>query len=125
MFAPGIDVLTTVITASTGSAQYPYNSSFKIDIKQGSSYSAPNVAGLVALFCQQYPGYSPAQIKQLVVASATPNKLYTTGLTTDYTNFASLCGAPNLIPYNPYNTLNEQLTMSGAVTFSGPQVITT
>jgi len=79
---------------------------------------------LAALFCQQYPGYTPAQIKQLIVAVATPNKLYTTGSTTDYTDNASLCGAPNLIAYSPYNTLSEQFLMTGSIVASNVTVTT-
>jgi subtilisin family serine protease len=124
MFAPGVDVLTTTITASSGSPPYPPNPSFKVSLRIGTSYSAPNVAGLVALFCQQYPSYTPAQIKQLVVASATPNKLYTTGSTTDYADNASLCGAPNLIAYSPFNNINEQFLMTGAITASNVTITT-
>jgi subtilisin family serine protease len=103
-----------VSTASTtnkygAATAYPFNSNYKIMSISGTSMASPNVAGLSAQLLQLYPGYTPAQIRDLVISNATSNMLYTTGSSTDYANTRSLHGGGNRIAY---------INLVGDVTYS-------
>jgi subtilisin family serine protease len=106
VWAPGTDIVSTTSNTNIYGATTPYpnNASFKIMSISGTSMASPNVAGVVAQLLQLYPGYTPAQIRALIVANSTPDMLYTTGLTTDYSNPRSLHGAPNQFAYMPYSS---------------------
>lgn len=121
VYAPGTDIVSTTSTTNSFGAttQYPYNASFKICTISGTSMASPNVAGLVAQLLQLYPGYTPAQIRALVIANSTSNALYSTGLSTDYSNSSSLHGGPNRFAYQaPSNTLN----ITGAITMTNVSI---
>jgi subtilisin family serine protease len=61
------------------------------ELRNGSSYSSPHVAGIVARLLQGNPGLSPAQLKALVVSNATEGELDPDTLGRE--------GTPNLISY--------------------------
>jgi subtilisin family serine protease len=83
----------------------------------GTSMASPNVAGLVAQLLQIYPTATPAQIRQKVIDTSTANVLYSTGLSTDYTNTRSLHGGPNQFAYQAFNTATNS-SVTGAVAFN-------
>jgi subtilisin family serine protease len=78
----------------------------------GTSMATPNVAGLAVQMAQKYPSYNPSQIKQKIIDVGTPNVLYSTGLSYDYTVADSLHGGPNLFAYQPYQTDTNTTTLS-------------
>ena len=79
--------------------------------------ASPNVAGIVAQLLQVYPTATPAQIRQKVIDISTPNMLYTTGQSTDYSNSNSLHGGPNRFAYQPFNSSTTG-NIAGPVTLS-------
>jgi subtilisin family serine protease len=66
--------------------------------------ASPQVAGLAAQLLQVYPTATPAQIRQKVIDTSIANMLYTTGLSTDYSDTRSLHGGPNRYAYQAFNT---------------------
>jgi subtilisin family serine protease len=120
VWAPGMDIVsaasnTNVYGASTA---YPFNSSYRIMSIGGTSMASPNIAGIVAQMLQQNPGATPAQIRQSVIDASTPNVLYTTGQTTDYSDSRSLHGGPNRYGYLAY-TPPPPPPPPGTIDFSG------
>lgn len=59
IFAPGQDVVSTTTES-------------KYDISQGTSFSAPVVSGIAALVWSYYPELTVAQLKEVIIQSATP-----------------------------------------------------
>lgn len=119
VWAPGTNIVSTTSNTNRFGATtaYPFNSSYKIMSISGTSMASPNVAGLAAQLLQIYPGATPAQIRQKIIDTSTPNMLYTTGQSTDYSNSLSLHGGPNRFAYQPYNSA-VNLTVSGPVQVS-------
>lgn len=106
-YGPGIDVWapgTGIISSynSGGSDVYYYNNNYKQQNDSGTSMSAPQVAGVLALFLQLSPGASPVEAQKWITNNATTNALYDTELTEDYTDSTSLGGGPNKFLFNPY-----------------------
>ena len=119
VWAPGTDIVSTTSNTNIYGATtaYPFNSSYKIMSISGTSMASPNVAGLAAQLLQIYPTATPAQIRQQIINNSTANVLYTTGLSTDYSNTRSLHGGPNQFAYQPFNTTTN-LTVSGPISVS-------
>jgi serine protease len=65
--APGNAIYTTSNTGTTVPAEDQY------DARSGTSYSAPQVAGVAALLAQIQPGISPAEVQSHLVNSARPH----------------------------------------------------
>jgi subtilisin family serine protease len=59
LVAPGVDILTTVPPGG-------------FDFVSGSSFSAAQVSGVVALLLERAPGLAPAEVARLLAESATP-----------------------------------------------------
>jgi len=109
VWSPGTYIVSTTSNTNLYGATtfYPTNSSFYIMTISGTSMACPNIVGLCAQLLQLYPGYTPSQIRALVIANSTSNVLYSTGLSTDYSDSRSLHGGPNRFAYQaPTNTLN-------------------
>ena len=125
IYAPGSSIVSAISTTyDPGFATFPYgvntypgNPSYSIANVDGTSMAAPNVAGIAAQLLQLYPTATPAQIRQKIIDLSTPNMLYSTGSSTDYSNDASLHGSPNRFAYQPFNT-STNLEVSGSVTIS-------
>jgi subtilisin family serine protease len=118
VWAPGTNIVSATSNNNNFGAitTYPNNSSFKIMSISGTSMASPNVAGMVAQLLQLYPGYTPEQIRALVGTNSTSGTLYTTGLTTDYSNTRSLHGGRNRYAYlNPNALPGPQRPTSGTV----------
>ncbi|HEX6910099.1 MAG TPA: S8 family serine peptidase [Longimicrobium sp.] len=85
IFAPGDDITSAYNTSSTAT-----------QVLGGTSMASPHVAGAAALVLQQAPGATPRQVRDLLVANATPNIIlpgtYNSGHTMNshllYTRFA-------------------------------------
>lgn len=125
VWAPGTNIVSTCSTTNEFGATtpYPLNSSYRIMSISGTSMASPNVAGLAAQLLQVYPTATPAQIRQKIIATSTANMLYTTGLSTDYSNPESLHGGPNQFAYQAFNTASGA-NISGAVSITNTGVST-
>lgn len=119
IWAPGTNIVSTTsnVNAFGATTAYPFNSNYKIMSISGTSMASPNVAGIAAQLLQLYPTATPAQIRQKIIDLSTPNMLYTTGSSTDYSDSASLHGGPNRFAYQPFNSATS-FSMSGPLTVS-------
>ena len=106
LFAPGVGVVSDWYTSSTATMS-----------EDGTSMSAPHVAGAAALFLQTEPAASPAQVASYLLAQATsgvvkspgsgtPNKLLYTGAITA----GSGGGTANAAPVASFTTSTTDLT---------------
>jgi subtilisin family serine protease len=125
VWAPGTNIVSTCSTTNTKGATtaYPFNSNYKIMSISGTSMASPQVAGLAAQLLQVYPTATPAQIRQKVIDTSTANMLYTTGLSTDYSDSRSLHGGPNQYAYQAFNTASGG-NVAGPVTTSNTGIST-
>jgi len=64
LFAPGSGILSAASTGDTAST-----------IMSGTSMAAPHVAGVAALYLEQNPTASPAQVKSAILGNATLNRI--------------------------------------------------
>jgi subtilisin family serine protease len=64
LFAPGSGILSAASTGDTDST-----------IMSGTSMAAPHVAGVAALYLEQNPTASPAQVKSAILGNATLNRI--------------------------------------------------
>jgi fibronectin type 3 domain-containing protein len=78
--APGVAVSMADAASDTG-----------VRTDSGTSYAAPLVAGAAAMVLAAHPSYSPAEVRQALVAAASKNKI--TGLT------GAKAATPNLLLY--------------------------
>ena len=71
----------------------------------GTSMSAPQVAGICALLVQMNPGMTPAQVREWVINNAKTGQLYVgdTNNTTYFTNNRNLQDGNNRVAYWPYS----------------------
>lgn len=105
VYAPGTNIVSTMSTVSLyTSGSYPDNSSFKVANLTGTSMAAPQVAGVMALYLQLNPGYTPAQVKSWITSTAKGDQIYTTNNDDDYTNNRSILDSPDRFLFNPFNT---------------------
>jgi cerevisin len=125
VWAPGTNIVSTTSTTNAFGATtaYPFNSNYKIMSISGTSMASPQVAGLAAQLLQVYPTATPAQIRQKVIDTSTANMLYTTGLSTDYSDSRSLHGGPNQYAYQAFNTASGG-NVAGPVTTSNTGIRT-
>lgn len=78
IFAPGSQIRSTWISNDASTATL-----------SGTSMASPHVAGIAALYLEANPGATPAQVRDAIVGSATPNQLSSIG-----------SGSPNLMAYS-------------------------
>jgi subtilisin family serine protease len=64
LFAPGVAIRSSVANSDTAAATY-----------SGTSMAAPHVAGAAALVLDAAPGWTPAQVRNFLVAKATTGKV--------------------------------------------------
>ncbi|MEV6304006.1 S8 family peptidase [Actinoplanes sp. NPDC051861] len=76
IFAPGVDIVSSVSTSDTARAAY-----------SGTSMAAPHVAGAAALLLDAAPALTPAQVREKLVGYSTKGKV------------TSLAGSPNRLLY--------------------------
>jgi len=123
VWAPGTNIVSTCSTTNAFGATtaYPFNASYLIMSISGTSMASPNVAGLAAQLLQVYPTATPAQIRQKIIDTSTADMLFTTGLSTDYSNDRSLHGGPNRYAYQAFNTASGG-NVSGSVLVSNTSI---
>lgn len=78
----------------TGSLSDPRNTSYKLGKYQGTSMAGPQVAGVIALLAEQWPGVTQAQAQQWIIDNANSDQMADTE-TDDPMDVNSLQGAPN------------------------------
>ena len=112
IFAPG----TNITSASSNTnvqpvvGDYPDNVSFKIANSSGTSFSAPQVSGLAAMYLQLFPTLTPEQLKEKIVFDSKKELMYDV-LEANYNELAKyqyifsggLFAAPNRILYNRFD----------------------
>jgi hypothetical protein len=81
LFAPGAGVVSTG-TGSDADEAGPAS---------GTSFAAPIVSGIAAMYLQANPSASPSQVRDAIVNNATPNKIPNPG-----------AGSPNLIAFSDF-----------------------
>lgn len=118
-WAAGTNIISTVSTTNVYSsvqADYPENNTYKIAMISGTSFAAPQVAGVVALHAGVSPGITPAQMKTRIEQES-KNQMFETGSSTDYSAFStSLLGSPNRVMFNRYG--RQPLSIKGAVSLA-------
>jgi len=88
----------------------------------GTSFAAPQVAGVAALHAGVSPGITPAQMKTRLEQES-KNVMYETGNDTDYTAFTtSLMGSPNRVLYNRYG--RQPILVEGSLSMNNISVNT-
>jgi len=103
IYAPGTNIVSTISTQNHYSEDpYPFDTNFMIKNMTGTSMASPQICGMVALHCQVNPSRAPEQMHQSIIGDTT-DKLYTTGLDSDYTNYRSLQNSPIRFAYNKFN----------------------
>jgi cell wall-associated protease len=101
VFAPGVKV-TTIDTDA------------EFNTEDGTSFSAPITSGIAALVLEYYPTLSSKQLKQVILASATPltgTMVYKPGSKTEKVDFTTLCKTGGIV--NAYKALQIAATMQG------------
>jgi subtilisin family serine protease len=101
VFAPGVKV-TTIDTDA------------EFNTEDGTSFSSPITAGIAALVLEYYPTLSSKQLKQVILASATPltgTMVYKPGSKTEKVDFTTLSKTGGIV--NAYKALQIASTMRG------------
>ena len=108
--APGTEIVSTTAGqgASYNQVNYPSNSSYKIGRSTGTSFSAPQVTGLSALYLQLHPTYTPAQLKTAILGDAKLDLIHDelstfNGASSKYLTLYGLWGSPNRYMFNKFH----------------------
>lgn len=111
----------STIAITSGTAQYPLNSSYAITKISGTSMASPQVAGVAACIAGSRKNLNSDQMKNFLIDKCTTtSRLYdpTVGTpSTDYQNFRALQGSPNKYLVTPFTSdkvfvLNNGLDLS-------------
>lgn len=118
--APGTGIVGATTSTESGAETYYANASYYQKSQQGTSFSAPQVTGVIALLAQSNPSVTPAQAKKwLNTKGSVANVIYDTGQNYDYSNTYSLHQGPNQFLYNPYNKASTTMGISGGIKLTG------
>ena len=103
IYAPGTNIVSSVSTTNIyDSIGYPENPTFQIASISGTSFAAPQVAGVLALHLQATPDISPLDLRQKVFADS-KDVIFDTAQDNDYEQFEeSLLGSPNRMLFSRY-----------------------
>lgn len=114
IYAPGTNIMAAASNVNVfgDDGEYPADTEFKIANISGTSMAAPQVAGVLALWCQLNPGATPAQALAYMNTIAQEDQLYTEAGDTNYGNYRSLNGGPNRFLFNKFNSA-RQLRLGG------------
>jgi len=117
VWAPGSGIISSMSNPNRfGATTFQPGTQYLIGALNGTSFSCPNVAGVVAQLLQVHPTATPNQMVNLLSALSAKNVIFSTGSTTDYSDTTSLLGAPNQYCYMPYNSA-DSFQVQGAVAF--------
>ena len=102
---PAVEIYTVgrqVISAQPNNQGLTYfaDSAWRQAKYSGTSMAAPQMCGMMACLLQAHPDWTPAQVKNWVIANAKED-LHTTSLTNDYTDTDSVMGGTNRRAYFP------------------------
>jgi subtilisin family serine protease len=103
IYAAGSAIMGAMSDTNIYSGEQPYNpdSAYLQHSLNGTSFSAPQVAGLVALLLQVHPKWRPAEVVNWVI-DQTKAVMYDSGLDDDFTASNSLWGGSNSLAYTPF-----------------------
>lgn len=121
VWAPGTDIMSASSNINEiGGYTYHKDASFKQVAISGTSMAAPQVAGIVALYCQANPGISPQNLKKALIQNA-GDALYDTAATDDYDDHRSLLESEKKIAFNKFGNKENCFQVEG--TFDIPLTI--
>lgn len=109
VYAPGTNIMSAASNVNVfgDDGPYPGDEDFKISNISGTSMAAPQVAGVLALWCQLNPSATPAQALAYINSSSKTSQLFETGNNNDYTNYRSLLGGNNRYLFNKFNSATQ------------------
>jgi hypothetical protein len=128
IWAAGDNIMSAWASNTTFSEGVDYfkvpGAGWKQKNSSGTSMSAPNITGMIALYLQQNPTATPEQVKSAMLDTATET-IQNTGTDTDYTNYRSLLGSSPNVAF--INTLSEtySLVSSKSTVVEGQQFTVT
>tara|TARA_B110000467_G_scaffold148868_1_gene155062 strand:+ start:1507 stop:3084 length:1578 start_codon:yes stop_codon:yes gene_type:complete len=112
IWAPGTNITSCTTSAGTATfllTDYVYDNNFKISNSDGTSFSAPQIAGIIAMYLQLYPTLTPAQMKAKILDDSKDELLfdvtvseYNNASRYQYISSGGLFGTPNKIMFNPF-----------------------
>ncbi len=111
MLAPGTNIISAwgegtnyEDTSPDQVVLYPFDSNFKTVMASGTSMSAPQVAGLAAVYWSLEPTINNLELKNKLELDASKDLVYNTALDNEYDNLRTLLSTPNRILYNRYSS---------------------
>jgi subtilisin family serine protease len=115
VYAPGSRIMSATSTTNSFSNDEAYyaNASFRQLNINGTSMSAPQVAGLAALRLQLDPKLTPAQLKAIIIEDS-QTVMYSTNLDNDYTDNRSISDGEPKFLYQKYNS-SQPYNISGGI----------
>lgn len=114
IFAPGTSItagVSNVNNGAYGDHPHPEDGNFKIGNSSGTSFSCPQVVGVIALYLENEPTITPANLKAKMLHDAKTGLLYDDvgwdqkdmGKYADHTTSnKGLMGGPNIVLYNRF-----------------------
>jgi plastocyanin len=123
IWAPGTDIMSACsdVNVFNGDGAYPFDDNFKIANISGTSMAAPQVTGILGLYTQLNPKYTPAQAKTFLENIGKNNQIFSSGEDDDYTNTRSIYNGPDTFLFNKFNSAIK-LTL-GTVKESSPEQV--
>lgn len=82
-------------------SNYPDTTDNFTSVFSGTSCSSPQVAGALALYASEYPNYSPAQLRSLLLDEASTDQIFSN--TTSYGNIRNALDSPNKLLYSRFD----------------------
>jgi|TARA_B110000467_G_scaffold140054_1_gene139871 subtilisin family serine protease len=78
IWAPGTHITSSISSSHdfVTSGTYPEDANYKIGNSTGTSFSAPQAAGLAAMYLQLFPTLTPAQLKEKMISESKTGLLY-------------------------------------------------
>lgn len=90
-----MSAVSNTVASDNTTFSHPDDANFKVMLKTGTSQSAPQVAGVLALHLQSQPYLSPEKLQRKVIADAIEDIIETTSVDKYVTTTGSLIGGPN------------------------------
>ena len=107
LIAPGEDIVSAVSNTNAGynESASPDDSNFKIGQGSGTSFAAPQVAGLMAMYLQLEPDLTPAELKEKLIRNSETGSFTDDAGAYDPTRFGKFAfyGTPKKMMTNPFH----------------------